>query len=81
MNQQSQLSNLKGDGICGLGLQGFEGFKSIIDVLFEQKLIEKRVFTFFLNTIPQQINNSSALFIGGFDTRYMSSDIQYVNLV
>ncbi|CAD8126413.1 unnamed protein product [Paramecium sonneborni] len=80
VNSQSSLDNLRAGGICGLGLQEQFGFNSLINILYDQHLIEKRIFTFFLSSIPEHINNSSALFIGGYDTRYMSSDIQYVKL-
>ncbi|CAD8209645.1 unnamed protein product [Paramecium pentaurelia] len=80
VNSQSNIDNLRADGICGLGLQEQFGFNSLINMLYDQHLIEKRVFTFFLNSIPEQINNSSVLFLGGYDTRYMSSDVQYVKL-
>ncbi|CAD8212027.1 unnamed protein product [Paramecium pentaurelia] len=80
VNSQSNLDNLRADGICGLGLQEYYGFNSLINILYDQHLIEKRIFAFFLNSIPEHINNASALFIGGYDTHYMSSDIQYVKL-
>lgn len=51
------------------------GFNSLINILYDQHLIEKRIFAFFLNSIPEHINNASALFLGGYDTHYMSSDV------
>ena len=56
------------------------GFESIIDTLYDKKLIEKREFAFFLNKIPNTVNNASVLLIGGYDSRYMSSEPQYTKI-
>ncbi|CAK67179.1 unnamed protein product (macronuclear) [Paramecium tetraurelia] len=80
VNSQTNLENLRADGICGLGLQDQYGFNSLINILYDQHQIDKRIFAFFLNSIPEHINNASVLFIGGYDTHYMSSEVKYVKL-
>ena len=56
------------------------GFESLIDSLYDKKIIEKREFAFFLNTIPNNVNNASILLIGGYDNRYMTSEPQYTKI-
>ena len=71
--------DMDADGILGLGISNGAsetGLHSILNKLFEQKWIEKRIFSLFLTHDPDQEDNLSELEFGGFNlSRIVDNEI------
>ncbi|XP_030057096.1 cathepsin D [Microcaecilia unicolor] len=71
----------KFDGILGMAYPriSVDGVVPVFDDIMNQKLVEKNVFSFFLNRNPEG-QPGGELLLGGTDPKYYSGDFNYVNI-
>jgi len=84
VQQAFNISNFTGDGFIGIGLKGSsDGIPTILDRLYEQKLINASKFSMDLTDNPAGTDQNSVLTLGGDNSKYndSNSNITYVPLV
>ncbi|XP_029438335.1 cathepsin D [Rhinatrema bivittatum] len=71
----------KFDGILGMAYPriSVDGAPPVFDDIMSQKLVEKNVFSFYLNRNPTS-QPGGELLLGGTDPEYYSGDFHYVNI-
>ena len=68
-----------GDGVFGLGL-GLDETQSIIDILYNENLIQSRWFSLFLTNDPYYSDSLSELIIQGYDPTYVEQGSSFIYL-
>ncbi len=73
---------MKKKGIFGLAYKSLsiEGKETIFDNMFNQGLIHKKVFSFWLNRNPFDTKNGGQLFFGGSNPNFYIGNFTYVNV-
>ena len=80
IDNAEDLSNIKSDGLLGLGRsKDSEVGKTFLDILIENKIIQKKVFSLRLNP-NQRCENESSIIFGGYESHISEDKIRYVNL-
>ncbi|MCQ7632691.1 pepsin-like aspartyl protease, partial [Salmonella enterica] len=71
----------KFDGILGMAYPriSVNNVLPVFDNLMEQKLVEKNIFSFYLNNDPSS-QPGGELMLGGIDSKYYTGELQYVNV-
>lgn len=71
----------KADGILGLAYKNLatEGSTPLLDLLYEQGVIEQNVFSFYLSSTSSGL--SSELIIGGVDSSYYQGELKYYPII
>ncbi|XP_067875848.1 cathepsin D-like [Heterodontus francisci] len=71
----------KFDGILGMGypIISVDGVQPVFDNIMEQKLLEKNIFSFYLNR-NVSTQPGGELLLGGVDPKYYTGDFHYVNI-
>ncbi|XP_042528504.1 cathepsin D [Dipodomys spectabilis] len=71
----------KFDGILGMGYPyiSVKNVLPVFDNLMEQKLVEKNIFSFYLNRNPSG-QPGGELMLGGTDSKYYQGDLSYLNV-
>lgn len=69
------------DGLFGMGFRSIavDNVKTPFESMIQQKLVEKPVFSFYLNR-DQQKSPGGEIIFGGYDQKYIKGDINYVPL-
>ncbi|XP_072905568.1 cathepsin D [Hemitrygon akajei] len=71
----------KFDGILGMAYPGIsvKGVVPVFDNIMEQKLVERNVFSFYLNRNPDSLPGGELL-LGGTDPKYYRGDFHFLNV-
>ncbi|KAM9299445.1 cathepsin D-like [Gastrophryne carolinensis] len=71
----------KFDGILGMGYPAIsvDGVLPLFDNIMKQKLVEKNIFSFYLNRNPDAPVGGELLF-GGTDAKYYTGEFHYLNV-
>ncbi|XP_068116770.1 cathepsin D-like [Hyperolius riggenbachi] len=71
----------KFDGILGMAYPriSVDGVPPVFDSMMAQKLLEKNIFSFYLNRNPES-QPGGELLLGGTDPKYYTGDFNYVNI-
>ena len=69
IHKESNLGYLQSDGIFGLAnyVHYYGGPSSIIQTLYDQKVIKKQIFSLYFNNVNDKYKIPSAFTIGGYD--------------
>jgi len=86
VTEESGISFLFGklDGIVGMAFKAISvnGITPLFDNMFNQSLVEKNMFSFYLSQTPDSDvkKADSAMILGGSDKKYYSGEMSYVPL-
>ncbi|XP_063800754.1 cathepsin D-like [Pseudophryne corroboree] len=71
----------KFDGILGMAYPriSVDGVPPVFDNIMQQALVEKNIFSFYLNRNPES-QPGGELLLGGTDPKYYTGDFNYVNI-
>lgn len=80
INKIKDLKRISSDGIIGLGRKGDSEFNvSLTDILYDQKIIDKKIFSLYLT--GQKCVGNSILTLGGYDTNLINGEVNYLDIV